>query len=263
MALVALGIMTALLAQTARAEIYAEIYGGLVHGVVHPEYSLFSRPEAGYNVQVAIKGIYEPHFQGGLKLGTWFVPEGTLGFRYPNWMKYFGFYLDFSFHRLNYVRSWRGVYIHNLANTFPVGSAGLAFHSEGTAATLAFMFAGRLPILKSTDFPYGRLQPYLAVGPALLFTSQHPELHFMHGMLGTLSYHPNGDSTLAPALAVETGVRWLALKNVSVDLSFKYRYARPDFTFNFRDPATGFVHGFSLRPTYHLLSGQLGVAYHF
>ncbi|MBI4962379.1 MAG: hypothetical protein HY913_03810, partial [Desulfomonile tiedjei] len=36
-----------------------------------------------------------PTVLGGLKLGTWFVKEGFLGYSYPDWMKYFGFYLDF------------------------------------------------------------------------------------------------------------------------------------------------------------------------
>ena len=43
--------------------------------------------------------------QGGVKLGTWFVREGTLGFDYPDWMKYLGFYLDFKVHRLVYERA--------------------------------------------------------------------------------------------------------------------------------------------------------------
>ncbi len=42
---------------------------------------------------------------GGLKLGTWFVKEGFLGYSgYPDWSKYFGFYMDFSYQRL-YLRS--------------------------------------------------------------------------------------------------------------------------------------------------------------
>ena len=41
---------------------------------------------------------------GGVKVGTWFVKEGFLGWSgYPDWMKYFGFYTDFSYQRL-YMR---------------------------------------------------------------------------------------------------------------------------------------------------------------
>jgi hypothetical protein len=31
-------------------------------------------------------------FMPGLKIGTWFVKNGFLGFDYPDWMKYFSFY---------------------------------------------------------------------------------------------------------------------------------------------------------------------------
>ncbi|MBM4283863.1 MAG: hypothetical protein FJ128_01250 [Deltaproteobacteria bacterium] len=262
-ALAVAGWLSGPLGGPARSEVYVEIYSGLVHGMANSEYSSFPRLETGYHVQIAIKGYYEPHVQGGLKLGTWFVREGALGFNYPGFLKHFGFFLDFSYHRLNYMRSQRDVYIADASNSFPVGTARLYFHSEGAAACLAFMFAGRLGYAKSPDFPYGRLQPYLALGPALLFTSQHPKLDFVWGLLGKVGYHPNSDSTVAPALAVETGLRYLALKNVSLDFSFKYRFARPSYHFNFRDPATGFRHSFTLRPSYHLLSGQIGVAYHF
>src|SRR5208337_973859 len=38
---------------------------------------------------------------GGVKLGTWFVKEGFAGWSgYPDWCKYFGFYTDFSYQRL-------------------------------------------------------------------------------------------------------------------------------------------------------------------
>jgi hypothetical protein len=54
----------------------------------------------------------------------------------------------------------------------------------------------------------------------------------------------------------------MALKNVSIDISFKYRFAEPTFRYSFAVPFTPAT-GITLNPTYHLFSGQLGVAYHF
>ena len=127
--------------------------------------------------------------------------------------------------------------------------------------------------------PFGRLQPYLAVGPAILFSSMAPTLQsrinfanvgeapFTVSIPYTLK--TGSESSVDIALAVETGLRWMALKNVSVDVSFKYRYAKPSYTFNYIDrtfvgPINPPIHSsFTLSPTLHLLSFQVGAAYHF
>jgi hypothetical protein len=74
---------------------------------------------------------------------------------------------------------------------------------------------------------------------------------------------PKASNTTNICLAVESGIRYMCLKNVSVDVSFKYRYAQPTYNFTFPDQVSGVSKSFSWSPTYHLFSGQLGVAYHF
>ncbi len=56
------------------------------------------------------------------------------------------------------------------------------------------------------------------------------------------------------ALAVDTGIRYMMLKNVSLDVSFKYRLATPRFKYD---------NVMDWNPLYQLFSGQVGVAYHF
>ena len=51
-------------------------------------------------------GATSPAVIGGVRLGVNFVPTGTLGCNYPDWMKYFGFYTDFSYHKLNVTRTF-------------------------------------------------------------------------------------------------------------------------------------------------------------
>lgn len=51
-----------------------------------------------------LTGRIDPAVLGGLKVGTWFVREGFLGYNYPEWMKYLGFYLDLNYHRMEFKR---------------------------------------------------------------------------------------------------------------------------------------------------------------
>jgi opacity protein-like surface antigen len=174
-------------------------------------------------------------------------------------MKYFGFYLDFSYHRLN-MRAQHVKY----DDPFALNQAG-QIESNGAVATLAFMFAARYGFLPDSEVPFGRLQPYLAVGPGVMFASLEPKLTYYTNtgnFIGTNSYGARSDATIC--LAVETGLRWMALKNVSLDLSFKYRHAAPEFTTDAHDYDPDYGQDtFTFKPDYHLFSAQLGAAYHF
>ncbi len=48
-------------------------------------------------------GTIDPYVVGGVKFGYWFTPYGTYAISgMPDWMKYFGFYTDFSYQKLNF-----------------------------------------------------------------------------------------------------------------------------------------------------------------
>jgi hypothetical protein len=244
-----------------------------------------------------------PAFVGGMKLGAWFDQSGVLSeINFPSWMRYFGFYLDFKYHRLNFdhqsmpatqnmAGASRGQYF---LNGIPVnwnslvsgGQEGIATcWSEGTAATLAFMFAARYGLYPDSVAPFGRIQPYIALGPAIMFASQAPSIMVNSANLSatqTTSWTAAGvtatttqnlavagsaqsskfhsESTVAAALAVDVGFRYMALKNVSLDIFFNYRYAQPSFHYSAVNPLFG---SFDFKPTYHLLMGGMGAAYHF
>jgi hypothetical protein len=200
-------------------------------------------------------GHIAPAVVAGLKIGTWFVREGFLGYNYPDWMKYLGFYIDFSYHRL-FFRKQYGAWTNP---TVPVVYLD-NFFSEGNAINLAFMFACRYGFFMDRKVPFGRLQPYLAVGPAILFSRQRPTF-CSPNCDWTLKAPSN--STVYPALAVEGGLMWMALKNVSLDASFKYRYAHPSYEFSSVIDYFGTNHKFKFSPTLSLFSFQVGAAYHF
>jgi hypothetical protein len=92
-----------------------------------------------------------------------------------------------------------------------------------------------------------------------MFASQQPTVSFD---TPGHTLKPNSNSLTTIALAAEGGLRWMALKNVSLDVSFKYRWAQPSFSY-----ATGWTtivpFHYNLNSTYHLFSFQLGAAYHF
>jgi opacity protein-like surface antigen len=222
-------------------------------------------------------GKSDPAVLGGIKVGTWFVKEGFAGFNYPDWMKYMGFYTDFSYQTLvmrpQRIGGTSFIGINVAGNpAFAQTEAG-TFNSEGMIATWAFMFAGRYGFFQDSEVPFGRLQPYVAVGPAIFFSSMKPKINTQFidgGGLSGVHMSPGTKSATTIGLAVDTGIRFMALKNVSIDLSFKYRYTQASYDFSGQD--TTAIAGitvlsnaatFKLQPQYNLFSGQLGVAYHF
>jgi hypothetical protein len=271
---VVLGVFLAValvaLAARARAEMYVEGYlgGATASGmgqnfVVHESHPNPTPPittdgSTFGDFHLTYPGNTEPSVIGGVKLGTWFVHDGFAGYSgFPDWMKYFGFYTDFSYQRLEMPgqRLSGGNYFNNgaLANNV-LGSIS----SDGMAATWAFMLAGRYGFLPDSVVPFGRLQPYVAVGPAVMFTTMDPKL-----LANGLGMSPGADTVATIALSVESGIRYMCTKNVSLDLSFKYRYAQPSFSYSGINAADGAPASFKLNPTYNLFSGEIGVAYHF
>ncbi len=285
-----LGLVLALallvLGGPARAEMYVEGYLGASqaansgqslsvkdiasNNIVFPNFFFLAPGNATHRLHYS--GSSNITMLGGVKVGTWFVKEGFAGYSgYPDWCKYFGFYTDFSYQRLftNQQRlSGTGALAFSPADFGShVDTEVGTIKTEGMAATWAFMFAGRYGFLPDSEVPFGRLQPYVAVGPAIMFTSLKPKLSttFIGAYNGQGATHmsPGSQSNTSIALAVDAGLRYMALKNVSLDISFKYRYAQAHYDFGGLDVLTGVPATFKLNPTYSLFSGQVGVAYHF
>jgi hypothetical protein len=247
-----------------RAEMYVEGYAGYVRAAtVFRDYLIMTthHPTLGTYEEHHTRGTFRPSVIGGAKVGTWFTQQGFLKAPYPEWMKYLGFYMDFSYHPQNFRT--------RVGNSIIPGSAlntRNTFSSNGNTFTLAFMFAGRYGFLKDDEVPFGRLQPYFAVGPALMFTTQDVTLEsnaLSGGEFVPFKINPGAETAVVPALVIEPGMRWMVLKSVSLDLSFKFRWAHPSFTFKYTDPISATSESFTLHPQYLILSFQLGAAYHF
>jgi len=246
----------------AKAEMYVEGYlGGVTAGGLDSDTTIRTPLLANVSVKGDLPGRPNAAVIGGLKIGYWFVPTGFGGYSYPDWMKYLGVYTDFSFHRLDVRQTQFGAHVRVF--NVQVATAQADFESEGTIATWAFMLAARYGFFQDSEVPFGRLQPYIAVGPAVMFSTQRPKITVSQTPFGI---SPGSQSSTDIALAVDAGLRYMCLKNVSIDLSFKYRWANPSYEYHGRlsNPfGLAVPTSFKYEPTYNLFSGQLGVAYHF
>ncbi len=152
-----------------------------------------------------------PSVIGGVTLGYDFVNAGFGGYAYPDWMKYFSFALDLTYNRLVIQDYGPGI-----GRFFPVSSRGF----NGYEAALTFLFMFHYGFFPDSDVPSGRVNPYIGVGPAVVWSGADVQV----GALGA----GHTDSTNI-ALVVEPGIRWVVLKNVSIDTAMRWRYSQPSY----------------------------------
>jgi opacity protein-like surface antigen len=182
-----------------------------------------------------------PSVIGGVTIGYDFVNSGFGGYAFPDWMKYFSFAIDYTYNRLTIQDGGPGI-----GSVF-AGASRL----NGTESALTFLFMFHYGFMPDSEVPSGRINPYLGIGPALVFT----------GVQGTIPtyYHPfsqfssnYGDNAMNVALVVEPGVRFMAMKNVSIDVAMRYRYSAPSYSDQYVTIKTN-LHQFAplIRASYH------------
>jgi opacity protein-like surface antigen len=262
--------LISLFAGKAKAELYLEGYIGGNFPIDSPS-KLLPRTHLGWWFDPGLKPNHiNPALIGGIKIGTWFVKEGLLGFNYPEWMKYLGFYVDFGYHPLNFSkRATTGKVIDPYVPYYAPSSVTplpYTFESNGGTVTMAFMLALRYGFLPDRDVPFGRLQPYAAVGPAILLSWQKPTFSAQ----GTPPL-PLSKSVITPdisrriniGMAVEAGLRWTVFENVSMDISCKYRFLRSRYEYTISGEFYHSLHCTNWLVNYNLLNLQVGLAYYF
>jgi len=185
---------------------------------------------------------FHPSVIGGAALGYDFINAGFGAYAYPDWMKYFSVFTDFTYNRRD-IRSPGLV----SAWAFPgmLGAAAPNMRIEGYDACWSFMLMAHYPFLPDSEVPSGRVNPYVAVGPGILFSSMDVGKGW------------GAASSVNIALVAEGGIRFMCLKNVSIDTAFRYRYAEPSYDLE--------VAGLEVtaRPELHMFSFLVRANYHF
>jgi hypothetical protein len=260
------GLIWVLLFSKIDAETYFEAYSGAMFGSLHLNQV---KTEDTYHIE-GLKGNFsyfvtkaiEPNFIGGVKIGAWFCKKDALESFVG---QYFGCYLDasydsFYFHKhlpntlVNYKE--RGNTSRGIANTH--------FSLKGYDVSAALMLAARCGLWKGEKNAFGVIQPYFAVGPALLIARQKPRLKIGPHQADDTDFSVVVSSeqkivgerkvVVAPALALDVGVRWMVAESVFLETFFKYRYAKLYFRLH---------HKMNFHPSYSLCSCHLGLGYYF
>ena len=149
---------------------------------------------------------FKPAVIGGMTLGYDFINAGFGAYAWPDWAKYFSVATDITYNRLSVFKGDSGI------------GAQFCHQSRGDGFVVAwtFMLIAHYGFLHDSEVPSGRINPYIGVGPAIMWT-----------VLGN-AFNATGRSTNV-ALVVEPGIRFMCLKNVSIDTACRYRHAAPSW----------------------------------
>jgi len=177
---------------------------------------------------------FKPSVIGGVTLGYDFVNAGFGAYAWPDWMKYFSFAMDLTYNKL-YLNSISNISVGQF--NFPNSSINVQV--DGYCVAWTFLFMAHYGFLPDSEVPSGRINPYIGVGPAIVWSGFD---------LGGRSV-----DAMNVALVVEPGIRWVALPNVSIDTAFRWRYAAPSYNIGGVDlnvnPLNQFA--FLVRANYH------------
>jgi len=167
---------------------------------------------AGTNVAI------RPAVIGGATLGYDFVNAGFGAYAWPGWMQYFSFAMDLTYNKME---------VHQ---NFGVLSPGSRLNGYEVAWT--FLFMAHYGFMKDSEVPSGRINPYIGVGPAIVWTGIEGTFPYRFSVGEKVKSSNFGDSAMNVGLVVEPGIRWVCFKNISFDTAMRYRYSVPSWQAN-------------------------------
>ena len=199
-------------------------------------------PQYVYAVRNAHNVRSNPAFLGGVKLGTWFDKIPIIGYELPKFFHYFGFEVDIGYHGLDWPKQRVAVTPTNRSYDL---------QNTGSVIPVCFMVMGRYGFWPDEIAPWGRLQPYVGIGPALVVSNQYLNI-------GTDYRSTEADL----GLAIETGIRYFLTKKISTNVAFRYQYVNlhldsDDTLFDL--PRLNIP----MYTRYHFFNFFVGVGYHF
>jgi len=191
----------------AAAEWFADLYGGAAFTESH---------------HISLDGNLDGAHVAGLITGVSFDTSFSVGGRFGYWfesLKFFGLGLDASHFRpdIRAQRVWakgaitdsRGVLLGvpiSVSGTEPLRLSEVDFR----VTVVSFDLMLRWPLLVSTNFPNGQLQPYVTAGPGIYISD-------LQGL----------DTAASHGVKTGGGVIWELTKNVGVFAEYRYTHLRP------------------------------------
>lgn len=191
---------------------------------------------------------FSPAVIGGATIGYDFVNAGFGAYAWPDWMKYFSIVTDITYNRLNVNAASGG----GLGSLLPGGA-----RLEGSALAWTWMLMAHYGFLPDSEVPAGRVNPYVGVGPAVVWTTVDAgSIGFgpvpARGVPGGTFQSIGGGTSTNIALVAEAGIRWMAFKNVSVDTAYRFRWLEPSWDVGVATVQVPlYMHSFLVRANYH------------
>lgn len=246
------------------SECYFEIYSGAVFEKIKVKdvktkdtYTLDDL-NASFNYSTT-RGI-DPRYMGGITLGGWFANSCAC-----NNAKYLGLSLDSNAASLNFHLENPSTYVTYTQDSTGPSSTSVAtkFSNHGFIVTTSLFFNMRFSAFPTCKQPFGILQPYIGVGPALVIIREDSTLFIESNIadgngLGVYIFSDEIIKTskktyLSAGAVADLGLRIMVSRRVFLDGILKYCYTKPSLnnkTIRFH-------------PKIHLFSFHGGLGYSF
>lgn len=194
-------------ASPAAAEWFADLYGGAAY-TAPSDVTLVVRPPSGPADHTFHDVKWDSSATVGGRVGYWFETA-----------PWFGIGLDVFYFRSDLPTQTVPTTI--LGATAPVTLRAIDFSITAIAFDIVRL---RLPLQVSPEFPKGRLQPYVAAGPALFRTRAKNTTNT------ELSTQPATDSSWG--VKVGAGLSWELVKNVAIFGEYRFTHVRVEPVLN-------------------------------
>lgn len=145
----------------------------------------------------------------------------TYGGRVGHWFEsapYLGFALDVSHFRPDVAKQTVTDCVSG-GGCFPLPIR----HMDLATTGISFDALLRWPLLTSKEFPKGKLQPYLTIGPTIFIT----RIKISDPLIFVAPRNSDTDTTVG--VKAGTGVAWQIHKHVALFGEYRFTYFRPDF----------------------------------
>lgn len=224
--------------QVSSIQFYCDVQGGVS---VPTGASLNTSFHDRDGIDVRLNGSWiNPGNQGvggkwGVNVG-WWVNDDPASF-----LGHLGGNFNFSYNRLDFQRSGgsfkAAVTIAGVPD-FVDGAVGtMDFGSRGDLFSLAHLFNYRRGVLPDDQSPFGRLQFYGGLGPALMINNQ--KCTSVNTFISNSSGKPGNpipvkqsfgsQVDVSPGLMVQLGAKYFFTKNIYTNFSLDYRYFQSSF----------------------------------